>query len=287
MKTLLLPHVRIQNANALSSPYTIGFPAVTAWLGAVHALERKLQKDYAGLRFVSVGIISHRADLHTYRGPGDYVHSIIGTANPIDKDGKRPSFIEEARIHLEVTLVVETSGIARASWQKKIPQQVGKLLGCCMKMAGGDILEYDTPVILEIQRPIDLLRQVGPGYALLERRDLMRQSMEEGKDALEALIEALAIHHHCDEESNTWESFRQYEGWIVPIAIGFMGITPVGKALNTRDPDTPHRFAESVVTLGEFRMPHRIERLEEMMWRYRYDERKSLYLCETTNQIKE
>jgi CRISPR-associated protein Csy2 len=289
MKTLLLPHIRIQNANALSSPYTIGFPAVTAWLGAMHALERKLQKEFPGLHFASVGIISHRADLHTYRGPGDYVHSIIGTANPLDKNGKRPSFIEEARINLDVTLVAEVEGISRGSWQKKIPSKVEKLLQCCLKMAGGDILKIDTPLFQDIDRPVDLLRITGPGYALLERKELMQKAMEEGKDALEALIESLAIHHRCIEEDGNkrWQSTRKYEGWLVPIAVGFMGISPVGKALNARDPDTLHRFAESVVTLGEFRMPHRVESLDEMMWRYRYDERKSLYLCETKNQIKE
>ena len=39
MKTyIVLPDVQIHNANAMSSTYTIGFPAMTAWLGAVHAL---------------------------------------------------------------------------------------------------------------------------------------------------------------------------------------------------------------------------------------------------------
>lgn len=42
---LLIPYIKIQNANALSSPYTIGFPAMTAWLGAVHALQRQLIKN--------------------------------------------------------------------------------------------------------------------------------------------------------------------------------------------------------------------------------------------------
>jgi hypothetical protein len=31
----LISHLKIHNANAMSSPYTIGFPAMTAWL--VHA----------------------------------------------------------------------------------------------------------------------------------------------------------------------------------------------------------------------------------------------------------
>lgn len=43
MTYLLLPEIQIQNANALSSLCTIGFPAMTAWMGAVHALERKVR----------------------------------------------------------------------------------------------------------------------------------------------------------------------------------------------------------------------------------------------------
>ncbi|PIU55383.1 MAG: type I-F CRISPR-associated protein Csy2, partial [Deltaproteobacteria bacterium CG07_land_8_20_14_0_80_38_7] len=30
-RLLLLPHIKVHNANALSSPFTIGFPAMTAW----------------------------------------------------------------------------------------------------------------------------------------------------------------------------------------------------------------------------------------------------------------
>lgn len=45
---LLISHLRIHNANAMSSTLTIGVPAMTAWLGAVHALERKLGERRAG-----------------------------------------------------------------------------------------------------------------------------------------------------------------------------------------------------------------------------------------------
>ncbi|WP_353661860.1 type I-F CRISPR-associated protein Csy2 [Hydrogenimonas sp. SS33] len=284
MKFLVLPHIRIQNANALSSPYTIGFPAITAWLGAVHALERNLGGKFPDLKFPSVGIVSHWTDLQTYRGPHDYIHSIIGTANPLDKNGERPSFVEEARIHLDVTLIVELDGIRRFSVQKRILSEVAKLIKGRMKIAGGDILPSSgEPVIEELEHPSELMHIAGPGYALLERRDLMRQAMAENADALDALINALALHHRCESSENKirWESFRRYPGWIVPVAIGFMGISPLGKAVNARDPDVPHRFAESVITLGEFRMPHRVDRLEEMLWRYRYDAENSLYLCET------
>ena len=38
---LVLPRLRVQNANAISSPLTHGFPSMTAFLGLMWALERK------------------------------------------------------------------------------------------------------------------------------------------------------------------------------------------------------------------------------------------------------
>ena len=288
MNSLIIPHIRIQNANALSSPYTIGFPAITAWLGGMHALERKLGDGLEALRFSSVGVVCHDYDLHTYRGPGDFVASIVGTANPLDQKGERPSFIEEARIHLDVSLVVELGEGYLDYLGDRLVAFVSETLRR-MKLAGGDVLAFDTPLIASIDRPAKLLRIVGPGYALIERRDLMEAKMQEGADALDALIDILAVHHQCQEEGDEvmWHSGRTQEGWIVPIAIGFMGISELGKAKNQRDPNTPHRFAESVVTAGEFRMPHRLESLDEMLWEYRYDADTSLYLCETKTSTKE
>ena len=95
----------------MSSPYTIGFPAMTAWLGAVHALQRKLQSKGCEVSLTKVGVSCHEFNLQTYKGQGDFVHSIIGTANPLDKDGSRPAFIEEARCHLDISLLIEYSNI--------------------------------------------------------------------------------------------------------------------------------------------------------------------------------
>ena len=39
---LVLPRLRIQNANAISSPLTWGFPAITAFTGLMTALKRRL-----------------------------------------------------------------------------------------------------------------------------------------------------------------------------------------------------------------------------------------------------
>ena len=113
---LLLRQVKIHNANAFSSPLTIGFPAMTAWLGAMHALERKLRQHEAlsGIRLKKLSVSCHDFDLQTYKGPGDYVNSVIITANPLRKKGasfERPPFIEEARVHLNVSLLIEIDGL--------------------------------------------------------------------------------------------------------------------------------------------------------------------------------
>jgi len=291
-KFLVLKQIEVINANAISSPYTIGFPAMTAWLGAVHALQRRLNVvGFENLRLSSAGVVSHEAKLHTYRGKGDYVASIVGTANPLDKDEERPSFIEEGRIHLTVSIVAEIDGLSKKDEKRgHIIEKVEKIVRGLMKLAGGDVIKCGEVSIVRFddEDPGEtkrFLARLMPGYTIVQRRDLMIDAMAEGKDALDALIEYVAIHHRC--EDGEWKSERKSAGWIVPIAVGFQGISKVDRALNQRDPDTPHRFAESVVTLGEFKMPIRLEDVDEMLWRYNYDEQKALYLCEPIKSKQE
>lgn len=309
---LILRHIRIQNANALSSPYTIGFPAMTAWLGFTHALQRKLRDRGFAVEFDGTGVVSHNMALQTYKGPNDFVASIIGTGNPLDpksekdnvQNAVRPSFIEEARCHLDVSLVIAVTGLS-VDERDDFCTSVNKLLTGSMKIAGGDIFDFYTPTVVnlndtdsdEVSR---LFRSLMPGYALIERRELMQQAMESGQDALDAMLDYLAVHHHCHKDDKgkvTWSSARksaplpaediddepQPTGWIVPVAVGFQGLTPLAESLNRRDTDTPHRFAESVVTLGEFRMVYRLNSIGQLLWHYHYDEANTLYLCEQQN----
>jgi len=272
---LLIPRIKIHNANALSSPYTIGFPAMTAWLGAVHALERKLKAaEFDDLQFKSMGVVCHKLDLQTYKGDGDYVHSIIGTGNPLDKSGKRPSFIEEARCHLDVSLVIEYENLGLDI--DGFMETVDHLLQGNMKIAGGDILTFLPSELYSVHDEASirkLLHKLMPGYCLIERRDLMLKAMAEGLDGIDAMLDYLKVTH------------RKEKGWIIPIATGFQGITELGTAENQRDPDTSHRFAESIVTLGEFVMPHRITDLDNILWHYNADLENNLYLCQQNKHV--
>ncbi|SEH05917.1 type I-F CRISPR-associated protein Csy2 [Candidatus Venteria ishoeyi] len=290
-KILLIPQIEILNANALSSPYTIGFPAMTAWLGATHALERQLREmDYPNLRFKSMAVVCHHINLQTYKGAGDYVHSIIGTGNPLDKTGKRPSFIEEARCHLTVSLIMEYEGLGLSDGDI-FAENAEQVLKGKMKLAGGDILKTAQAKLQEIDDEAEhkaLMRSLMPGHCLIERRDLMQQAMATGQDAIDALLDYLKVTHrsHVDEQEKiTWHSERKEKGWIVPIATGFHGISELGQAKNQRDPETPHRFAESIITLGEFIMPYRVTDLDQMLWHYHTDLNTNLYLCQQNKQV--
>ena len=294
-RILLIPHLKVQNANALSSPFTIGFPAMTAWLGAVHTLQRKLNaSEFGSMIFKKTAVISHKVDLQIYKGEGGYVNSIIGSANPLNKDGERPTFIEEPRTHLDVSLLIEYNSLLTNEYETFL-EKLSHYLTVSIKIAGGDIFSFDSPSLHKIEEGNDeelrkLIRLVMPGHAIIERRELMLEAMQQGQDAIGALLDYLAVHHSSEKDENgtvTWRNHRKVPGWIVPVATGFHGITELGQAKNQRDPTTPHRFAESVVTLGEFRMPHRIHSLDEIFWQYYTDLSKHLYLCQQGSHIEE
>lgn len=303
---LLIPHLKIHNANAMSSPYSIGFPAMTAWLGAVHALQRHLRQQGLGeVELSAVAVSCHQFDLQTYKGPGDYSHSVVSQRESLVFDDKYKekhdrafsskydapligsAFVEEARCHLEVSLLIEFHGLDSDDhdrFKNLVDTQLQR-----MKWASGDVLAVKPVEVLPVDEDDEhetkkLLNRLMLGHVLVERRDLMRKTMqEENKDALDALLDHLKVMHRSTQDENgkvTWSSQRKIPGWLVPIAVGFQGISELGIARNQRDGNTPHRFAESVITLGEFKMPYRITKLDDMLWQYRVVPEQNLYLCQ-------
>jgi len=108
---LTFPHLRVQNANAISSPLTHGFPSITAFTGLMWALERKLAQAGIPLRLHAVGVVCHHHQEQVTQG---YVRSFNLTRNPVDKDGSTAAIVEEGRIHLDISLVFTVS-------EKRVP----------------------------------------------------------------------------------------------------------------------------------------------------------------------
>ena len=277
---LLISHMHVHDANALSS-LCIGTPALTSFLGMVHALERKLNLSLSErIHFSGVGICMHQIRLNRFRDK-DRFYSLVGTANTLDKSGNRPSFIENARCDLVVSLLLTGNETFPANLEQQVQQQLQT-----MKLAGGDIENirsvkeiYDTE-----KKTIEtsLKRELMPGYWLLDRSDLMKQAMESGQDALQALLYYLATQVHIEKNSDITTRLysKNSPGWFVPIAVGFQGLSPSDYAVHQRDESTPHRFAESVITLGDYKMVHKIQTIEDILWRYCFDSKSNLYLCQ-------
>lgn len=293
---LMIPHLQIQNANAASSPYTVGFPAMTAWLGMVHALQRRIQQteDLQDIRLPRVAVICHVCDWQVFNEKGNFYGSLIGTANPLKKSRKtgefeRPPFVEEARCHLEISLLVELAGMQgslKEIFEESVRRELPRL-----KAAGGDIvLRHGEPLAWQVvsvdhdeERDVRRLKaRLMPGYAIIERQDLLHH--ESGKDALDSLLSAMQVQYTANRDAEGafigWQRSKAVaDGWLVPLAVGFRDLSGNLSVKEQRSYEYEHHFVEPLVTVGEFVMPYRCESIQEMMWEYNYDGTEGLYLC--------
>ena len=215
------------------------------------------------------------------------------TANPLKKSKKtgayeRPPFIAEARCDIRVSFILRTEGIEA--------EQSDDLKGLMLsflarqKLAGGDIVSLPEKKQIQIKHlegsaeERKFMRHLMPGFVLVERKDLFEAL--EGDD-LDKLLTAVSLHAEpvLDETTGKIEKWmyrkKLAQGWVVPIVVGYRDLSG-NKALhvaNQRDPQTEHHFVEPLVTLGEFKMPYRFERIEEILWTYHYDQSRGLYEC--------
>lgn len=284
---LVLPHIKVNNANAWSSPYTSGFPSVCAFGGAVHALQRKfVENGFDNLEISGFSVISHKFSMRTYKESAYSDLSIIASANPLDKNGERPSFVPEIKCRMEISLLCELK--YNIDDNEALVQTAKNLVNSNFRIASGDVQTMDNPYAVPVGREDQdkdfrryIIRKLMPGYALIERRELMSDCMNQGHDALEALLDHLTVlaepHINASNEKINIERNRKERGWLVPISTGYAAISNIGSANNQRSPDTPHRFAESMVTLGEFRMLHRIQNIDSLLWHGNYDAEKGMY----------
>lgn len=300
---LVLPHLQVQNANAVSSPLTHGFPTMTAFLGLTWALERKTRAAGLDLSFKAVGTVCH--DHQELVTEGGFVKAFRLTRNPVGKDGGTAAIVEEGRIHLTLTLVFAVSS---ERWSREPESRdadlarVAELLAG-LRVAGGSLQPPAQPERLRY-RPwsLDLTgteddRQVAfrkarmrllPGFALVAREDLLdaRANELQTENRLEAWLSLSRInwHYQPDEKSGKgqWLNDRKSKGWVVPIPVGYAALGELhdaGTVANARDMDTPFRFVESLYSVGEWLSPHRLHAPQQLLW-YAYSQPDAgLYRC--------
>ena len=287
---LLIPKLEVEDVSAKPSPYTIGFPAMTAWMGFVHRLERDLQNtEYVGIKFTSVGVVSHKFELDVFKSPRAFNYAVKGKRLPPPKYKKNASLIPEPTAQLTASVVIECSDIGLID-HDEFTNIIQRLIHN-YRLSGGCIIGFEKPELYSVHDDASqkkLFRRLMPGFCLIERRDLVQDAVGKGHDSLDAILSYLHITNQYNETSKQWESNRKEPGWLVPITTGFQGVTQPGSAENTRDANnTPHLFAEPVITMGEFVMPYRIPKLDNMLWHYHQDSVKNLYVCQQNEPVQQ
>lgn len=300
---ILLPHLKVQNANAISGPLTWGFPSPTAFTGFVHALERKFAAELKE-GFAGVGIICHHFDPQVSQPPGRRTQAFRLTRNPVGKDGGTMALVEEGRAHMEVSLVIAVKDYKEKSKGDYFAEDLHHAAQG-MRLAGGSLLHQEGKRYQAQWWPLagdaegdaavfrKLRRRLLPGFALVQRDDLLaahlaelRQNRPES-NALDALLDLSRLNIEPvvslvnDVEAVKWE-IRRKPGWLVPLPIGYAGISPLyapGEVESARDSTTPFRFVESLYSLGQWISPHRLDGLNQLLWTQTSDADNGIYRC--------
>jgi CRISPR-associated protein Csy2 len=304
---LVLPHLRVQNANAISSPLTWGFPSPTAFLGFAHALERRLRESaHCEQVFGGVGIVCHSFAAQTSR-PNRRRHLVFTQSrNPQCSDGTTPAIVEEGRAHLEVSLVIAVRGSFDETLEEQAFADAAYDMALGMRLAGGSILPQNGPrlptpqwvrwpdVVADQRKAfIRLRRRLLPGFVLVHRPDLLGERLsklqleDNSANVLDALLDITRLNHtpslptHEHQEKVEW-LLEKLPGWLVPLPIGYAGISPLyapGEVASARDSGEPFRFVESLYSLGQWMGPHRLNQLEQLLWHSTADPEAGLYRC--------
>jgi len=305
---LLLSHLRVQNANAISGPFSWGFPSPTAFLGFVHALELQLT-DHLEIAFGGVGIVCHHFSPQVFKPSGQQDQVFCLARNPTFAswkkfENKQSPIVEEGRAHLDISLIVEVLTEQDDDEQELLAEVLMEKVNS-MRLAGGSIVPQVRnsmkPEWFELADDEDdnskifcgLRRRLFPGFALVHRPDLLSKRLKNMRKAnpqsnsFDALLDFSRINFESStpnpekEDEFLW-TIRRNPGWLVPIPIGYAGISPLhppGKVANVRDQSLPFRFVESVYSLGQWISPHRLQHPNEIIWKQEADLETGIYLC--------
>ncbi|WP_197272803.1 type I-F CRISPR-associated protein Csy2 [Nitrosospira briensis] len=302
---LVLPRLRVQNANAISSPLTWGFPAITAFTGLMTALERRLGPS-AGIAFYSVGVVCHSFEPQVTRG--GYTRSFHLTRNPLLHDGRTAAIVEEGRVHLDITLVFEvelTAALLGDTERAQLAVYIGDVIAG-MRIAGGSVVPPLPGKVRNSPRPSialvpgdpegrrmefrKLSRHWLPGFALVSRDDLLEARQAELQlttphaTLLDAWIDLSRLNYRAigdTVEPVEWVTDSR-PGWIVPIPVGFVALSELhdpGAVAGARDPHVPFRFVESVYSMGQWISPHRLSNISDLVWEPDRNSASGLYRC--------
>ncbi len=313
---LLFDRIEIQAANAVSGPLTYGFPALSGFVGAIHALSRKL--SHKSVELGGVMIACHHYELQTNQNSPYSDRTFNQTRNPLKRNGETASIIEEGKIHLTVSLVVEVNVKDTDLYYELEDTASESAVDFCQELqnllwqqriAGGTVLKIRKTKLFALHEENDIPAALMPAFVLMDAKSelveitrQLRQGINSDDvqllvpnpdaSALDALLESAVLHHipnTPNADSDNWSvySVKKNRGWLVPMPIGYQGISPqfaAGELQNCRTNEYPSQYVEALYTLGKWVFPLSLpDDISQCFWHYNARQ-NNLYLISQGEQ---
>ena len=215
---ILINRIQVQNANAIAG-FTWGFPAITHFLGFSHNLSRKLKKinqkeEFKGINLGGCVVVSHNTQVHTY---GEYDKQFTQTRNPVttkksaqklNSEGKTPSVIEEGKMNMTVSLLIEYSG----NIGNRKDEFLEWIKNSCylQRLAGGTILDIKNIQLFGLDdKTIHQIKcLLLPGFVLMDRANYLeehyldRQKENSNIELFDAWLDFIALKQKARPKSD-------------------------------------------------------------------------------------
>jgi len=272
---LLLKNIEVIDATAYSSPFSIGFPSITSFLGFSHALQIKLNKKYKNIKFISTGIISHKFEINEYKDI--YTDKINCELYPIKKDTTKASIVQNPKCSMTISLIIEYKGVDKKD-EEEVLRDIKNAM-YYMRISGGDIFNFDYPkfkIILDDKTLKKVKNEVMPGYAIIDSTFLI-----DDYNDFDGIIDYIKMTKQFDISKDKYTTIKKDNGWLIPLSIGYNPVSDFCEVQNQRSYEYKHRFVENLITLGEFIMPYKIDDLDEIMWQHCFENDR--YICKQVN----
>jgi len=256
-----MEHLNIEasviNANAWNG-IQVGIPALSAFMGFMHGLERKIIKkvpcEFSGL---AIGV--KEFEMREFSSHGNHFLNLPLTGDiPVEDSKINRHIMNQAYIDLVLSFVIGVNN--HSDFDIKDLQKIIQHYMNFMRIAGGTIVDYNVMFLPDDYIP--------PAFYIKDcTMDMLSYP---GDDILHKMINALedSDKHYC------------------VIANGFRAISPIGHVKGQRDSAYPHVFAEQTYTLIQYVSAKHIDNINDFMFHYHYDD--DSYLCtQNFNPVRE
>ncbi|MFA7243267.1 MAG: type I-F CRISPR-associated protein Csy2 [Sulfuricellaceae bacterium] len=248
MSYLVIPRIRVQNANAQPTWWMIGAPPMTAYAGFSHALALALGWG----KCLGFGVVHHDIQfLGEFEGEkGLFLPHQFRAASFIDKgdySSKNQYALSSqptARCHLNVSLVIKYDEDDGVDLESAFPRFMRGA-----RLAGGAIVEYGKTSLQDSMEAV--IKYLKSGHAIFERQDLM--VMQEGeRDMLDVVLRLTDPHRpKSADHEKPHDAEEDAHSWLMPTALGYRAISEFRNRKNVRG-GLPHAFAEPLVGMVQY-----------------------------------